>query len=325
MKSNKCSFKNMINNSKINFVSLSKYFLATLGLLLGVAIVIISVIGMKLGFDFSGGTVVEIVYDVETENVEKYSEEAVVEKLKEVLAQSDKNLKIYSYQSEESSFGPKLTFKVVGDEKISSTEAEVLKTDLFTSLEYSEDNIIQKEYVKTYNVEATAINTAVYASIALSVAIVLLFLGVFARYGLSQALTILITSISSVLIAFAFVIICRIYVDTSFIASVLSVFVINTIATLIYFDRLREIQKDVSYKDYSRSECANLALKECFVTELLVFVVALVSMALVSGLGILQIRNFGLPTLFGTAITFLSVYFSASYFFTIIKLNQKRK
>ena len=62
---NKISKK--IKESKINFVSLSKYFLITLAMLLIAGGVIILTLGFNLGFEYGGGTIVEVVYDVDVD------------------------------------------------------------------------------------------------------------------------------------------------------------------------------------------------------------------------------------------------------------------
>lgn len=323
MKSNKMSLSNMLKNSKADFVSLSKYYLGTIALILVAAIVIISVIGMKLGFDFAGGTVVEVVYGVDTDGT-TYSETQAKDIIETAIV--DFNLEISTYQTEESSFGDRVSYKLTSQNKLTDSQIDQLKSKLYTMFgSYSEENIIQAQYIKVYNVNETASNAAVYSAIALSVAIVLLALGVFARYGLSQAFTFLIASLINVLLTFAFVIITRTVVNTAFIAAVFTTFFLTAISLLIFFDRIRENSKNSNYKDFTKNQHSNLAVREIFNIEFLLFGFSLICMILISGLGVAPIRNFGLPALFGTILSCLSVFFIAPYFWTIITLKKMKK
>ena len=62
MKSNK--LLNNIDKINFNYVKGAKYYLSVIGAVIISAIIILSIIGFKLGFDFKGGTIVEAVYGV---------------------------------------------------------------------------------------------------------------------------------------------------------------------------------------------------------------------------------------------------------------------
>lgn len=323
MKSNKISLNNILKNSKTDFVSLSKYYLATIGFILIAAIIIISVIGMKLGFDFKGGTLIEVVYNVET-NGTTYSESQTKDIIETAIV--DFGLEISTYQTETSTFGDRLLFKLTSQNQLTESQMDNLKGDLYTMFgSYDEENIVHEQYIKIYTVEATSVNVAVYSAIALFVAIVLLAIGVLIRYGLSQAIAVLIASLINVLLTFAFVLITRISVGTSFIAAVFTTFFLTAISVLILFDRIRENSKNSNYKGFTKTQHSNLAIREVFNIQFLLFGFALICMILVSGLGVAPIRNFGLPALFGTVISTLSVFFVAPYFWTIITFKKIRK
>jgi preprotein translocase subunit SecF len=323
MKSNSLSLNKIIKNSKIDFVSLAKYYLVTIGLILIAGIIIISVIGMKLGFDFKGGTVIETVYGVDA-NGTTYNETQAKDIIQTAI--SDYNLEISSCQTETSSFGDRAVFKLTAQNKLTNEQIAELKDDLYTMFNsYDEENVVQSQYIKVYNVEGTASNVAVYSSIALSVAIVLLALGVLVRYGLSQALATLLVSIINVLLVFAFVIIARIPVNTAFIASVFVAFFLTAISLLIYFDKVRENLKNNNYKGFTKNQHANSALRENFNVQVLLFGFSLICMILISGLGVAPIRNFGLPALFGVIVSSLSTFFAAPYLWTVITFNKIKR
>lgn len=324
MKWNKISLNKTVKNSKINFIFVSKYFLGTLALLLLSAIIIISAIGIRLGFDYVGGTIIEAVYDVEADGGTTYSEQDAKNIIETAIF--DYKLQVSSYTTEESTFGDRVIYKLTAANRLSDERLADLKDDLYTMFgSYDEENILHAQYIKVYNVGGTADNIATYSAIALSVVIVLFAIGILIRYGLSQAIAAFIVSFINILMVFSFVIICRIPIDISFIASVFSVFLLTVINSLIFFDKTRENAKREDCKGFTKNEHSNLALRECFNIFFLIFVISLISMILISGLGVIAIRTFGLPVLFGVIINYFSMYLVLTYFWTIITFRKKRR
>ena len=324
MKWNNLSLSKAVKNSKLDFVSLSKYFLGTLGLILLSAIIIISSIGMKLGFDYKGGTIIEVVYGVEA-NGTTYSEQDARDRIETDVNFFDYNLKISSYATQESTFGDRVVYKLTSPNKLTEDQLSQLKSSLYTGFwSYDEENIIHAQYIRVYNVGGTAGNVPAYAAIALSVSLIVFAIAVLIRYGLSQAISTLIVSVINILILFAFVIICRIPVDSAFIASIFSVFALTIIGSLIFFDKTRENLRKTDLKGFTKNKHSNLALRECFNILFLVFAISLIAMILVSGLGVASIRTFGIPLIFGVLIVCLSTYLALPYFWTIITFKKRK-
>ncbi len=326
MKSNKLS--NFFKSSNINYVKLSKIYLAVIAALLVSAIIIISIIGMNLGFDFKGGTIIEVVYDVEFdengnmyENGAPYDENLTKENVDEILNEVG-GFEIASIQLADGDFGKVVVYKLLSNDKPTNEQLASIKTKLYEKFsEYNSSSLIQKNYISVYNVNETKSNIAMYASIALSVGIVLLAIGVLIRFGSSAAITSLITSIVNTLLIFAVVIICRITVNVAFIGSVLAIFALTLIANLIYFDKLRENQKN---KDLSREEIANLSAKQSIVPNLLIFAVSLICTILLAGFGVVSIREFALPLLVGIFFVILSTTFMVPFLWKEIQFKRKK-
>ena len=326
MKSNKLS--NFFKSSNINYVKLSKIYLAVIAALLVSAIIIISIIGMNLGFDFKGGTIIEVVYDVEFdengnmyENGAPYDENLTKENVDEILNEVG-GFEIASIQLADGDFGKVVVYKLLSNDKPTNEQLASIKTKLYEKFsEYNSSSLIQKNYIFVYNVNETKSNIAMYASIALSVGIVLLAIGVLIRFGSSAAITSLITTIVNTLLIFAVVIICRITVNVAFIGSVLAIFALTLIANLIYFDKLRENQKN---KDLSREEIANLSAKQSIVPNLLIFAVSLICTILLAGFGVVSIREFALPLLVGIFFVILSTTFMVPFLWKEIQFKRKK-
>jgi preprotein translocase subunit SecF len=321
MKLNKKSLAELFS---FNFIANAKFYIAAVGVLLLSAIIIVSVIGLKLGFDFKGGTVIEVVYDVDVEG-ETYTENdvkiGVVNVLNEITG-----LEVDSYQTAEGAFGDKCVFKLISNNRLSDGDVLLLKAKIYTELDdYSQEHIIQSQYVSVYTVSATEVDAAIYASIALSVALVIFALGVLIRYGLSQAITSLIVCLINVFLVFSYVIITRTAVNVAFISSVLTIFALTMIGIIMYLDRLREINKNRLNKDLTRADRANLAVKGSFSIVSITFSIALICVILLTGFGVAVIRGYGVPVIFGIIVSALSTFYLMPFFYNLIDVNMQQK
>lgn len=320
MKANKVSLIKKIKESKIDFVSLSKYFLVTIGLLLIAGIILISTIGFNLGFEYAGGTVIEVIYDVDADGTIYHEEQ-----IKDVIAISiaDYGLKVASIQNEESSFGDRIVYKTTSKTTLQDKDVEKINESIYSMLgAYDKEDIIQSQYVKVYNVQGAVSDKITYASIALAVAIALIFLGVFIRYGLGQAISTCIILVLNILTVIAFVAISRVPLNTAFLASVFTTFFLTLIGELVVFDRIRTNIKNNEYKNFNRADHINLAIKESMTILTLLLSLSLIAMILVSGLGIVSIRSFGIPALFGGVLAQLSVVFGLPLLYASIILKR---
>lgn len=314
----------------VNFVGQAKYYLATLGAILISAIILICVLGLNLGFDYRGGTVVEVVYGVEFdasgnsyEGGAPYNEKLTQEKIEKVLSNFG-GFEEHSVQTSESEFGNKVVYKLVSSKQLSSEDYETLKTNLFTEFDkYDSSALLQSNYISVYGVSqpANSNDIAIYASIALSVSIVVLCLAAIWRFGAWAALSLFITCILNVLACFAVVLICRTTVNTAFVGSVLTVFGFTVVSNLILLDKIR----DNKNKGLSQAEIANLSVKQSFVPNVLVFAVSLICCVLLTGFGVLPIRDFGVPVLIGCIFAFLSAIYLTPFLWTYIRFGKKTK
>lgn len=326
MKSNKLS---NLFKSDMNFVGHAKYYFATIAALLISAIIIISVIGLKLGFDFKGGTIIEVVYGVEFdsegneyEGGAPYSKDLAMEKVENVL-KTVGGFEISTVQEAKSEYGNKVVYKLLSDEEITNEQYDALKTALYSEFDkYDSNGIIQSKYIAAYGVPGSMVNVAVYGSIALSVAIVLLAIGVAIRYGISAMISVFLTSILNVLLTFAIVTICRTTVDVQFVGSVLTVFCLTLISNLIFLDKSKENLKNT---ELTRKDSMNLSVKQTLVTNALILSISIICSIFLTGFGVLSIRSFGIPVLVGTFFAFFSSIYVLPWLNFEIKIKNRIK
>ena len=328
MKSNNISQK--IKTMNTHFVKHAFYYLGVVGAIILTAIILVSVIGFKLGFDFKGGTIVEVVYGIETNDVgdpypggAPYNESLTKEKIKNVISE---NFEISSIQIAESEYGNKVVFKLTSNEKLTTAQETELKENLYNEFsEYNPTGILQSKYITVSSVEGTKSDVAKYASIALATAIVILALGTMIRYGLSSGITILLTSIINVLLCMSIVLICRITIDVQFVGSVLTVFMLSLISNLVFFDKLRDVRKNAKTSILTRKEQSNLATKNTLIPSAIILGISLICSILLTGFGTLSIRTFGIPVLIGTIFVSLSTIYLCPMLYNYIKTNKSGK
>ena len=328
MKSNKLSQK--IKDMNPNFVKHAFYYLGVIGAILLTAIILVSVIGFKLGFDFKGGTIIEVVYGVETdENGDAYpggapyNESSTKEKLGKVVGGK---FEVSSVQTAKGEFGNTVVLKLTSNKKLTSAQIDELKTKLYEEFDkYSPTGLIQSKYISVSSVNGTKVDVAKYASIALATAIVLLAIGTLIRYGVSSAVSILLTSIINVLLCMGVALICRTTVDVQFVGSVLTVFVLTLISNLIYFDKLRDLKKNAKTGVLGRKEQANLTGKQILIPIGIILGISLICTILLTGFGTLSIRSFGIPVLISTIFVALSTVYLCPMFYNYITLKKSGK
>lgn len=315
MKLANISLAKKISDSKVNFLSHMKYYLAVVIALLVSAIFIVSFLGINADFDYKGGTVLTVVSNGVKEE-DKYNE--MCNKIENIL--NENNVSISSFQYEESAYGDAIVVKILNkDNAVNNT----IKTKLNTELGYNVEDLVEKNYVQTSVVDATAINSTKMATLALFVALAILTIVSIFRYNFSIAINYLVSTLLNLIIVFASIIICRIPVNVSITVSFAVVLLISTIFNLLFFKQVKQNSLDENLKDKTRVEIANITLREIFSPLTIIAVVLIITFVLLAGFGTMQIRAFAIPCLIGVIFSALSTYYFTPSFWN--KVNIKRK
>lgn len=315
MKLANLSLAKKVSASKVNFLSHMKYYLAVLIAVLVSAIFIVAFLGIRLDFDYAGGTVLTVVVDgVQEEG--KYNE--TCNKIDEILKSN--NLEVSSYQLEETAFGDAVVVKVLSKD---TAKNEAVKNAINAEFGYNVEDLVQKNYVKAVTVDGTAIYGTKMAAVALSVAIVVLALAAIFRYDLSTAINYLVSILLDLVILLSMVIICRIPINFSITAAFVFVFVLSSLFKLLFFKQAKQNVKDENLKDKTRVEIANLTLREIFSPLVVISIVCVIALILLAGLGTLQLRAFAIPALIGVVFSALTTFYLTPYLWE--KINIKRR
>lgn len=257
--------------------------------------------GINLGIDFTGGSVITIkVGDLDPSKL--YDEQKSIETVLNDNGASYSDVQFSGTGSDKS---------IVYRYKLLSNEVnEKIETALNDA--YGDDN------VDVQFIGATASNNLVltaFLSVLISTILILIYIIIRFR-NLATAFSAVIALIHDVLIVLAMTIICRIQINASFIAAIITIVAYSINNSIVIFDRVRynynnrDKSKAVVYEPLV-NKSVEQSLTRCINTTLTTMV-AIVILAII---GVSSIREFALPVIFGlVAGTFSSILVAPSLY-----------
>ena len=309
------SLDKKIRSSKVNFMAHTKYLLGVFLALLISAIFVVSFIGFKLDFDYAGGTILTTVVTSGLEDDAKFNENK--DKIIEIL--NNNKVEVSSIAKEKTSLGDAIVIKILNkDTNVNNNIVNQINAEF----NYDATDILEKNYVASNVVQATAINQTEMAAIALSVAIVLVAIYAIFRFNLLSSLVYLISVIGEILLVISATIICRIPINASFATSIILIFAVSTLLKILFFRQLKNNSKNENLKSLNKHEKVLLADKEIFSTLMLISILSLIFVVALTGLGTLQVRSFAIPVLIGIIITALTTFYVTPYLYEKINLKK---
>ena len=288
-----------------------KYTFLFSGALILASIVFLSLWGLKLGIDFTGGVLTEVQFKQET------TKDQVGELLKDlelsslVVQPSEDNSFIVRYQSENNKINPAVEEKI----KEKYPESELLRTEFISS-------VISSELKQ---------NT-IYAIIASIIGITWYVAWAFRKisypinswkYGLGAILAL----VHDILITVgAFAILGKFYgieVGVPFVAALLTIFGYSVNDTIVIFDRIREnLLRFGSSKDFEGT--IDKSIKESITRSLntsLTVIFVLLAIILFGGV---SIKYFAVALLIGIFFgTYSSIFVATAFVAELWKMDQK--
>ncbi len=158
------------------------------------------------------------------------------------------------------------------------------------------------------------------AIIAVSVAVVVILIYIAIRFTWISGLAAILALVHDVLIMIALTTIFQIPVNSTFIAAIITIIGYSINATIVIFDRIRELEKTPSAPADDK-DLANKAIGNTLVRSLLTTVTTLVTIVALAIFGNSTIREFAIPIIFGLiAGAYSSVLLSASIWVYLRKL-----
>lgn len=310
--------------------------------------------GMNLGVEFKGGLTLEVGFeDITAANYIAKNEDAFKSDVNKWLESGVK------LGDETYTFKPASTVQKVGkytyefrvgreakiagqsDNYILNTESKGF-TEIFSKgtglmataikehvVEYvnAKANLPQKITVDDVTVNPHTIGNDVMkaiirnAAIAVAVAVAAILVYIAIRFTWISGLAAILALVHDVLVMIALTTIFKIPVNSTFIAAVITIIGYSINATIVIFDRIRELEKTPSLAEKTDAELANNAIASTLWRSIFTTITTLIMIVSLSIFGNSTIKEFSLPIIFGLiAGAYSSVLLSASIWVYLRKL-----
>ncbi|MBQ7602964.1 MAG: protein translocase subunit SecF [Clostridia bacterium] len=290
----------------------TKYFLSFSLTFLLIGAILLCIFGFNLGMDFTGGSTYEVaVGDITT---------AEYDTLKQNLGTVVSNEGV-SYT---------ISTKDAGADKVMEikcqTQDEVVQQTIFDNLTAA----------TTYSVTSTGFQgatttgeTLTSAFIAIFLALVAMLIYIAIRFELISGVAALVALMHDVLMMCAFVVLCRIEINASFVAAIITILGYSINNTIIIFDRIRENNKMPDLQKVMPKDLADLSVRQTMRRTINTALTTIFAIVLLAIIGVPSMRQFVLPILIGLIVgTYSSIFISPQLWSFLIsrskKLDKKR-
>ena len=347
-KKTKTSIDDRIQNSKFDFCKNLKWMLIAPIAIIIVGIVLLCTLGFNLGIDFTGGTNMKIfvnsdttiseqVYNVDTDlnTIENLANQVLaghglkvgtIQKTKmdvEGLGEVDAVIIKFQNPSDDSDMenvNKEIRFELL--QKFGFVKGEDVTVDNFESEDFA-------KYVENEGfTSASASGELMMKSfIALLVAVVLILIYVIIRFEFTSGLASILAIMHDVLITASIVLICRIQINVSFIAALITILGYSINNNIIIFDRMREELKLTNQQNLKidNNQIANISVKDSLMRSILTGLTTFVMIFMITVIGVADIREFAFPIMIGILAGFYSSVFITPGLWAIAYKPKKRK
>lgn len=306
-----------------------KFFIASCSIWL-VAVLVISIFGLKLGVDFTGGYSLEIKYaDLTEENLEETYNNVrnVVENMKNDNG-DNYNIKINSYQMQKSESGdPSLVirFRAIGDDEYMETEIIKIKEKLQEAI-FDPANDLNARVIYGDTITGTiSAEILLSAFCALGLVLTLMLVYIMFRFQLASGIAAICSLLHDVIIMISFMAFTRMEVNSTFIAAVITIIGYSINNSLVIFDRVRDYMKDPLMAKLPVNTIVNSALKKSLIRTFNATITTLMTIIVLIIVGVSSVKLFALPIVIGLISGFYSSFCIAPSIFALILNRSKKK
>ncbi len=318
MKNNK-SFHNLMSTFSVTKMSKVTAFIPFVVVI--IALVLIIALGttsgsyadaVGVGIDFTGGTLLTVELTADDLAAKPYEQhETDIKKAIEAIEHNGQHVIVSYTQRQDSTSGEvSIVFRY---KNVHNTDDDInAMNDLIRD---TVDNMYAENpgNVKYESIGATAASDLLSkAAIALVVSIVLILVYIIIRFTLMSGFAAIFALIHDVIIMFALTVICRVQINSSYIAAMITIIAYSINNTIIIFDRCREYlkplkgQKNIDYKGIG-----DMAVRDSMTRSIYTTLTTMVTVIFLAILGSDTIREFCVPIILGLCSGFFSAVFLA--------------
>jgi len=345
-KKERFSLDKTIANSKFDYCKNLKWFLIAPLVLIVVGIILLCTVGFNLGIDFTGGSVVKVyansdgkienhkVYDLN--KASDYNEMRT--QIESVMKEFGYNVKVFrtssiDIDSANVSGEPCVEFQYqdVDGEKRNEIKNALLEKFGYNDIGVEWENAVSAPTIITATASSELLMNC-FIAMLVAMALILIYVGF--RFEFTSGLAAVLALFHDLFIMTTLVLICRIQINSSFVAALVTILGYSINNTIIIFDRIRENRKSGRFESKGNAlssiasnnrEIANASVKETMTRSVFTTLTTLITIALVAIIGVNDIREFALPIIFGIGAGFYSSVFLTPGLWAIAYRPKKKK
>ena len=280
-----------------------KFWIIAPIVILVVAVVLIAALGSQIGYtnavnigiDFEGGTLVTVT--IGQDAIDNYDYH--VDRITDAIEKHGVVVSYVQLQEAQNVNETSISFRYKNisknDDEISALN-EVIREELNNSL-YAEI----KDNVTYESIGATAAQDLLSKSgIALAISLALILIYIIIRFTPASGIAAILALIHDVVIMFCLSVICRVQINQSFVAAIITIIAYSINNTIIIFDRCRENVKPLKgQKDIPYAEIGDQSVRENMRRSLFTTFTTMVTVAFLAIFGSDTIREFCVPIILG--------------------------
>lgn len=260
--------------------------------------------GVGIGIDFQGGTMLTVNLDDEMLRDMTYDEHvAMITDAIEGVADANGSRVTVSYvQRLSGDSGESVTFRyknVSGDDG----EINALNESIIDAVDalYPDKPNDTLNFITYESIGATAAQDLLSkAGIALAVSTVLILIYIVIRFTPTAAFAAVLALMHDVIVMFALTVICRVQINSSFVAAMITIIAYSINNTIIIFDRCREYMKPLKgMKNIDYDAIGDTSVRENMRRSVFTTATTMITVIFLAILGSASIREFCVPIILG--------------------------
>ena len=321
--------------SKMPIAKNWKYWIIAPVVIIVVALVLVIALGASqgsftdavgIGIDFEGGTLVTVT--IGQDAIDNFDDHA--NRIAEAIEKHGVKVSTPQLQKAENVNETAISFRY---KNISKDDAEIaaLNEEIREELNNGLYADIKDNVTYESNGATAAKDLLSKSGIALAVSLALILIYIMVRFTPASGIAAVIALIHDVVIMFALTIICRVQINQSFVAAVITIVAYSINNTIIVFDRCRENIKPLKgQKDIPYAEIGDQSVRENMRRSVYTTLTTLVTVAFLAIFGSNTIREFCVPIILGLVAGFYSSVLLATPIWTGLskafdKIEAKRR
>lgn len=273
--------------------------------------------GVNVGIDFEGGTMLTVNLDDDMLADMTYDEhvDMITETIESVEDANGSRVSVSYIQQLSGDGGISVTFRY---KNVSSDDSEInaLNEAIIAAVDalYPEKPNSELNFITYESIGATAAQDLLSkAGIALAVSTVLILIYIVIRFTPTAAFAAVLALIHDVILMFALTVICRVQINSSYVAAMITIIAYSINNTIIIFDRCREYMKPLKgMKNIDYDAIGDTSVRENMRRSVFTAATTMVTVIFLAILGSASIREFCVPIILGLIAGLYSSVFLAT-------------